>query len=99
MTAEDESHILDLLRRDGVLSAGSVQVTSLGVWVPSDVFLVYDQAKRFVVKRALPYLKVKDVWPADTSRNRVESEFLQYLSRVIPAAVPAVLSVGATHFV
>lgn len=64
----------------------------------SDVFLIEDEGKRFVVKRALPQLKVKDQWQADTSRNHVEYEFLQYLSRILPGAVPAVFAVGPDYF-
>jgi aminoglycoside phosphotransferase (APT) family kinase protein len=96
--AENGSHILDLLRRHQLVSGHNVLVTPLGGGVSSDVFLIEDEGKRFVVKQALPQLKVRDHWQADTSRNRVEYEFLRYLSRIVPDAVPAVFAVGADFF-
>ena len=96
--ADNRSPILDVLRRDQLVSGHYVLVTPLGGGVSSDVFLIEDEGKRFVVKRALPQLKVKDQWQADTSRNRVEYEFLRYLSRIVPDAAPAVFAVGADYF-
>lgn len=96
--AENESPILDKLRHDHLVSGHKVLVIPLGGGVSSDVFLIEDEGKRFVVKQALPQLKVRDHWQADTSRNRVEYEFLRYLSRIVPDAVPAVLGVGADYF-
>jgi aminoglycoside phosphotransferase (APT) family kinase protein len=96
--AENESQILDLLRRHQLVSGQNVLVTPLGGGVSSDVFLIEDEGKRFVVKQALPQLKVRDHWQADVSRNRVEYEFLRYLSRIVPDAAPAVFAVGADYF-
>lgn len=96
--AENGSAILDLLRRDQLVSGHNVLVTPLVGGVSSDVFLIEDEGKRFVVKQALPQLKVRDQWQADTSRNRVEYEFLRYLSRIVPDAVPEVFAVGADYF-
>jgi len=96
--AGNESPILDQLRRDHLVSGHSVLVTPLGGGVSSDVFLIEDGGKRFVVKQALPQLKVKDDWQADTSRNRVEYEFLRYLSRIVPDAAPAVFAAGSDYF-
>jgi tRNA A-37 threonylcarbamoyl transferase component Bud32 len=42
--------------------------------------LVTDGAERFVVKRALPKLNVRDDWFADPARNGVEHDCLVYLS-------------------
>jgi len=95
--AEKEPQILALLRRDQLVS-GNVLVTPLGGGVSSDVFLIENGGKRFVVKQALPQLKVRDHWQADTSRNRIEYEFLRYLSCIISDAVPAVFAVGADYF-
>jgi aminoglycoside phosphotransferase (APT) family kinase protein len=96
--AENGSPILDRLRRDRLVSGHNVLVIPLGGGVSSDVFLIEDEGKRFVVKQALPQLKVRDHWKADTSRNRVEYEFLRYLSRIVPDAAPAVFAVGADYF-
>jgi aminoglycoside phosphotransferase (APT) family kinase protein len=96
--AENGSPILDQLRRDQLVSGHNVLVIALGGGVSSNVFLIEDEGKRFVVKQALPQLKVRDHWQADTSRNRVEYEFLRYLSRIVPDAAPAVFAVGADYF-
>lgn len=95
--AASESHILPLLHRDGLVS-GAARCSPLSGGVSSDVFLIEDQGKRFVVKQALPCLKVRDHWPADTSRNHVEYEFLKYLKQLIPGAAPQLIAAGADYF-
>jgi aminoglycoside phosphotransferase (APT) family kinase protein len=95
---ENRSPILDLLRRNQLVSGHQVLVTPLGGGVSSDVFLIEDEGKCFVVKQALPQLRVIDDWQADTARNHVEYEFLRYLSRIVPDGVPAVFAVGADYF-
>jgi len=55
--AEKKPQILDLLRRDQLVS-GNVLVTPLGGGVSSEVFLIENEGKRFVVKQALPQLNL-----------------------------------------
>jgi tRNA A-37 threonylcarbamoyl transferase component Bud32 len=50
---------------------------------------VEDRQERFVVKRALPKLKVRADWFADINRNRHEWQYLRYVAKFLPAAVPA----------
>ena len=95
--AENELRILDLLRRDAVVSEKAI-IKPLSGGISSDVFLIEDGERRLVVKQALPCLKVEDHWPADTSRNRNEYEFLRDLGRVLPAAAPRVFAVGKDYF-
>lgn len=92
------SHILDQLRRDGLISRSAVSKPLAG-GVSSDVFLIEEGSTRFVVKQALPRLKVQDYWPADISRNRFESEFLTFLGRVLPEAAPQIVAVREGYFV
>ena len=94
----DDNRILDLLRNDGVVSPSAVTKPLAG-GISSDVFLIEDGEHRLVVKQALPCLKVADPWPADTSRNRFEYEFLRYLGRVLPKNAPRVFAVGKDYFV
>jgi len=96
--AENQSHILDRLRHDGRVSPHAVSRPLAG-GISSDVFLIEDRGERFVVKQALPCLKVQDHWPADTARNRVEYEFLRYLSRVLPESAPKVVASGRDYFI
>jgi aminoglycoside phosphotransferase (APT) family kinase protein len=97
--ADNESHLRDRLRSRQLVSNGPVRFIPLGGGVSSAVFLVENEGKRFVVKQALPLLKVKDRWPADISRNRVEYEFLRYLSALVPGSVPEAVAVGDDYFV
>jgi aminoglycoside phosphotransferase (APT) family kinase protein len=96
--AENESHILDRLRRDQITFGRDVVLTPLGGGVSSDVFLVENEGKRFVVKQALPRLKVRELWQADTSRNRFEYEFLRYLGAIVSDAAPRVFALGTDYF-
>lgn len=80
---------LELLRRDGVVQAPDAQLTPLNGGVSCETYLVQDGPERFVVKRALARLKVKADWSADVSRNRHEWEYICYVKRFLPSAVPA----------
>lgn len=91
MAPPQASELIPRLREAGLLASGNPHVTSLSGGVSSDIVLVEDGARRFVVKRALPKLRVKDDWFADVSRNRVEQDWLDYAGRVAPDAVPLLL--------
>lgn len=93
-----ENSILDQLLRDGRLSNTNATVTPLTGGVSSDIYLVEDGEKKWVVKRALEKLKVQEDWFADTSRNRFESEYLRYVAAFLPKAVPRVVFEGDGYF-
>lgn len=80
---------LELLRREGVVRHPDARLTALAGGVSCEIHLVQDGAERFVVKRALPKLKVQADWFADVNRNRHEWEFIRYVARFLPEAVPA----------
>ena len=85
----DESEpFLDLLRRDGVVRGANARITPLAGGVSCEIYLVENGTERFVVKRALAKLKVKADWFADVSRNRHEWEYIRYVARFLPSAVP-----------
>ncbi len=86
-----DTDFLDQLRRDGRLREPPARLIPLAGGVSSEICLVEDGATRFVVKRALPRLRVRDAWFADVSRNAVECAFLQRVGRMLPGAVPRVL--------
>ena len=79
---------LDVLRRNGHVVDPEARLTPFSGGVSSEIYLVEDGPKRFVVKRALPKLKVKDDWFADVSRNASEWDYLECVNRMIPGAVP-----------
>jgi aminoglycoside phosphotransferase (APT) family kinase protein len=87
MNASDD--FLHLLRQEGIVRAPNARLVPLSGGVSCEICLVEDGAEKFVVKRALAKLKVQADWFADVSRNRHEWEFIQYVSRFLPQAVPA----------
>jgi aminoglycoside phosphotransferase (APT) family kinase protein len=87
---------LRLLRRDGVVRTAHARLTPLSGGVSCEIYLVEDGAERFVVKRALPKLKVKTDWIADVNRNQHEWEYIRYVARFLPAAVPALRHCSTT---
>ncbi len=90
--------ILKLLRADGLLRTDHARAIPLTGGVSSDVFLVEDGPRKFVVKQALAKIKVHDLWQADISRNRTEFEYLNFVGRVLPEAVPKVFAAGDGYF-
>lgn len=80
---------LDQLRADGVVRHVEARLVPLTGGVSSEIYLVEDDDDRFVVKRALAKLKVAAEWFADVGRNAHEREYIRYVSRFLPAAVPA----------
>jgi aminoglycoside phosphotransferase (APT) family kinase protein len=92
----ESAKILDLLQRDGIVRSQDARLTPLGGGVSCEIYLVEHGAERFVVKRALPKLKVKAEWFADVKRNRCEWEFIRYVAGFLPAAVPALQYCSAT---
>jgi aminoglycoside phosphotransferase (APT) family kinase protein len=92
----ESAEFLQLLRHDGAVRTDNARLTPLTGGVSCEIYLVEDGAERFVVKRALARLKVKAEWFADISRNRSEWEFIRYVSRFLPAAVPALRHCSAT---
>lgn len=91
------AEFLHQLRRDGVVRTGDARLTPLTGGVSCEIYLAEDGAERFVVKRALAKLKVEAEWFADIGRNRYEWEFIRYVSRFLPAAVPALRHCSGTE--
>lgn len=83
--------LLDELRRRGLVQSAAATATPLSGGVSSEILLIEDGPASFVLKRALPKLKVKDDWFADVSRNRYEQQYLRYVGTFLPDAVPKVL--------
>jgi aminoglycoside phosphotransferase (APT) family kinase protein len=80
--------ILRLLHQRGVLAGPRPAVQALSGGVSSDIWLIDDGLRKLVLKRALPKLRVADDWFADVSRNRHEQDFMDYVQRFLPGAVP-----------
>ena len=74
-----------------LLESGPVSITPLTGGVSSDIVLVEQGDRAFVVKQTLAKLKVADDWFADVGRNRVECQALEYCAGLMPTAVPRLL--------
>jgi aminoglycoside phosphotransferase (APT) family kinase protein len=83
--------LLCRLQKTGRVRSREATAVPLAGGVSSEIWLVTDDSERFVVKRALPRLKVRDDWFADPARNRVEHDCLGYLNRIAPGSVPRLL--------
>lgn len=95
ITGEPNAHPLDAVRiavsltRLGLLPRGArVRATPLPGGVSSDIWLVELGARKLCIKRALPRLKVPQLWEAPVERNRFEWEWFQTVARFLPDAVP-----------
>lgn len=82
-------NVVEYLRTRGIACCGA---TELGGGVSNRVFHVETSERDFILKQALPRLRVKDEWLADRSRIFRESAALEEAARLLPGgSVPAVL--------
>jgi aminoglycoside phosphotransferase (APT) family kinase protein len=84
----EAGEFLEVLRRNGQVTGAEARLVPLSGGVSSEIFLVEDGAERFVVKRALPKLKVKDDWFADIGRNRSEWQYMECVGGMMPGVTP-----------
>jgi aminoglycoside phosphotransferase (APT) family kinase protein len=59
--------------------------------VSSDIWLIDNVVRRYVLKEARSRLKVADHWEADLSRNYAEQQFIHFVRQFVPEAVPDIL--------
>jgi aminoglycoside phosphotransferase (APT) family kinase protein len=92
MTHPDQE-LLDSLRRLGLIRPGeSVALTPLDGGVSSDIWKVDADRRTFVVKRALPKLRVAADWHAPVERNRYEAEWIRTVASILPGTAPRLLA-------
>jgi aminoglycoside phosphotransferase (APT) family kinase protein len=82
-----------MLLADGLLESPSPEIVPLTGGVSSDIHLVRDGSRCFVVKRALAQLKVAMDWRADPIRTHYERAYLRVVGDFLPEAVPVLLPV------
>lgn len=70
-------------------------ITTLEGGVSASVFLVENGDSRWVVKQALPELKVASLWRSDPRRALTEARALRVAGSLIPGAVPGVVDADA----
>jgi aminoglycoside phosphotransferase (APT) family kinase protein len=80
------------LRAAGLIPPdGQPHFTALTGGVASDIWKVETGGTPFVVKRALPKLRVAAEWRVPISRNQAEAGWLRVAKGIVPDAVPDVL--------
>jgi aminoglycoside phosphotransferase (APT) family kinase protein len=91
VASEPVSDIAEILVRMRLLENSEAEIMPLTGGVSSDIYRVTAPGKRFVVKRALPKLRVAAEWRAPIERNRYEVAWLRVAAEVEPSAVPEIL--------
>ena len=88
-----------LVARGRIAAGQACEARTLGGGVSNDVVLVEGGGQRWVLKQALPRLRVAAQWLADTGRCEVEARCLELLQGLLPAGtVPELVFVdSATH--
>jgi len=98
METGSDHKMLERLRKDGHVRSTQARAVPLPGGVSSEIYLVEDGAKKWVVKCALEKLKVQEDWFADISRNRFEREYMTYVGAFLPRAVPRIEFEGDGYF-
>jgi aminoglycoside phosphotransferase (APT) family kinase protein len=80
----------DFLRRAGL--GEPIRMEALAGGVSSDIWRVELAGRTICVKRALPRLRVTQVWEAPIERNRYERQWLQVAREAAPSSAPQVLA-------
>lgn len=92
--------ILELLRRGGLCGPGETpRAEALPGGVSSDIWRVDLERGTVCVKRALPRLRVSQLWEVPVARNRYEYEWFRVAGEAAPGAVPRVLLRAEDAFV
>lgn len=92
-TAESQAVIAASLHKLGLTQSGEdVVMSPLTGGVSSDIWKAQLATGTVCVKRALPQLRVKQLWEAPVKRNNFEVAYLRFAQSIIPGAVPKVLA-------
>ncbi len=85
--------MLAFLRDAGLAAPGeTVAATALTGGVSSDIWKVELRSGPVCVKRALPRLRVAQLWEAPVERNRYEWRWMRAAARIAPGSAPRVLA-------
>ncbi len=93
----DKEMIVSILSRKGIINGRNIIFEPLKGGVSSDINMISDGVHTYVVKQALPKLKVQNDWYADVSRNINEQDFIQFMQSFIPSAVPEIFYKDSEH--
>jgi aminoglycoside phosphotransferase (APT) family kinase protein len=88
---EGETELIGILRRLGLSEGTRLEITPLTGGVSSDILRIDTGRRVFVVKRALPKLRVAAEWEAPVERNAYEVAWMETARRIVPDAVPEII--------
>ncbi len=99
MSASLPDEVLAFLRKHGLAAAGETPAAeALTGGVSSDIWLVHLKNGDACVKRALPRLRVAQVWEAPVERNRYERQWIETANGIVPGVAPRILAGGDDGF-
>ena len=85
--------VLTFLRKHGLAAADEVPpAVALSGGVSSDIWRVELRSGPICVKRALPRLRVEQLWEVPVERNRYERMWMETANAIIPGVAPKVLA-------
>ena len=85
--------VLAFLRRSGLAAQDeNPAAEALAGGVSSDIWRVELARGKSCVKRALPRLRVAQIWEAPIERNRYERRWIETANRIVPGVAPRVLA-------
>ena len=91
--APEFAPVLEFLRRAGLVARDETpRAAPLTGGVSSDIWRVECAQGTLCVKRALPRLKVAQLWEAPVERNRYEWRWMQTADSIVPGSAPRVLA-------
>jgi 5-methylthioribose kinase len=92
MELSEQSVVRYLAGRHLLTAEDRTTVEALGGGVSCTVLAVAtDRGERYIVKQALPKLRVSDTWLASPERGRTEAAALLLVGKIAPTSVPRVL--------
>jgi aminoglycoside phosphotransferase (APT) family kinase protein len=94
----DAQTIAAALARMRLIGAGeALRCHPIDGGVSSEIWVIELPGRRVCLKRALPQLRVAQLWEAPVSRNRYEAAWLRVAARICPEAAPRLLGQDEAH--
>ncbi len=97
--AKQEELIRFLLDRKLIESAEKTRIRYFGGGVSGTVAMAATERDCYIVKQALPYLKVKADWPCDATRMNIEYAAQELYYKVIPEYVTAPVCFDGENYI
>src|SRR5262245_45371500 len=93
LSASLPDEVLAFLRKHGLAGPGeNPNAVALAGGVSSDIWRIDLKSGPVAVKRALPRLRVAQVWEAPVERNRFEKKWLETANGIVPGVAPKILA-------